>query len=77
MNGCLPAAARYGVKARLDAGNMTIELASGKSVVTGAANGIGFALAEPSRRAGFSVARADIEREGLEAAGPKIAALGV
>lgn len=55
-----------------------MELTSGKTaVVTGAAGGIGFALAERFAHAGLNIVLADIEREALEAAEQKIAALGV
>jgi len=55
-----------------------MELTSGKvAVVTGAASGIGLALAERFARAGLDVVLADIERPALEAAEQKIAALGV
>lgn len=55
-----------------------MELTSGKTaVVTGAASGIGFALAERFARAGLDIVLADIEQEALDAAEEKIAALGV
>src|SRR6201998_3597892 len=55
-----------------------MELTSGKTaVVTGAASGIGFALAERFARAGLGIVLADIEQETPEAAEQKIAALGV
>jgi NAD(P)-dependent dehydrogenase (short-subunit alcohol dehydrogenase family) len=55
-----------------------MELTSGKTaVVTGAASGIGFALAERFARAGLDIVLADIEQEALDAAERKIAALGV
>jgi NAD(P)-dependent dehydrogenase (short-subunit alcohol dehydrogenase family) len=55
-----------------------MELTPGKvAVVTGAASGIGFALAERFARAGLDVVLADIERPALEAAEQKIAAIGV
>jgi NAD(P)-dependent dehydrogenase (short-subunit alcohol dehydrogenase family) len=55
-----------------------MELTSGKTaVVTGAASGIGFALAERFARAGLDIVLADVEQEALDAAGQKIAALGV
>ena len=55
-----------------------MELASGKTaVVTGAASGIGFALAERFARAGLDIVLADVEQEALDAAEQKIAALGV
>jgi NAD(P)-dependent dehydrogenase (short-subunit alcohol dehydrogenase family) len=57
---------------------MALELTSGKTaVVTGAASGIGFALAERFARAGLNVVLADIEQEALDEAEQKIAALGV
>jgi NAD(P)-dependent dehydrogenase (short-subunit alcohol dehydrogenase family) len=55
-----------------------MELISGKTaVVTGAASGIGFALAERFARAGLNIVLADVEPDALEAAEQKIAALGV
>ena len=55
-----------------------MELTSGKTaVVTGAASGIGFALAERFARAGLDIVLADVEQEALDAAEQKIAALGV
>lgn len=55
-----------------------MELTSGKTaVVTGAASGIGFALAGRFARAGLDIVLADIEQEALDAAEQKIAALGV
>src|SRR5215469_3268897 len=55
-----------------------MELTSGKTaVVTGAASGIGFALAERFARAGLDIVLADIEQEALDAAEQEIAALGV
>jgi NAD(P)-dependent dehydrogenase (short-subunit alcohol dehydrogenase family) len=55
-----------------------MELISGKAaVVTGAASGIGFALAERFARAGLDIVLADIEQEALDAAEQKVAALGV
>jgi NAD(P)-dependent dehydrogenase (short-subunit alcohol dehydrogenase family) len=55
-----------------------MELTSGKTaVVTGAASGIGFALAERFARAGLSIVLADVEQEALVAAEQQIAAVGV
>jgi NAD(P)-dependent dehydrogenase (short-subunit alcohol dehydrogenase family) len=55
-----------------------MELAAGKvAVVTGAASGIGYALAERFARAGLSIVLADIEQSALDAAEQKIADLGV
>ena len=55
-----------------------MELAAGKvAVITGAASGIGFALAERFARAGLNVVLADIEQAALDAAEQKIAELGV
>jgi NAD(P)-dependent dehydrogenase (short-subunit alcohol dehydrogenase family) len=55
-----------------------MELTAGKTVVvTGAASGIGFALAERFARAGLDIVLADVEQEALDAAAQKIAALGV
>jgi NAD(P)-dependent dehydrogenase (short-subunit alcohol dehydrogenase family) len=57
---------------------MSMELSQGKvAVVTGAASGIGFALAERFARAGLHVVLADIEPDALEAAEQKIQAHGV
>jgi len=54
-----------------------MELTAGKvAVVTGAASGIGFALAERFARAGLDVVMADIEQTALEAAEHKIARPG-
>src|SRR5215813_11044435 len=54
-----------------------MELTSGKvAVVTGAASGIGLALAERFARAGLNVVMADIEQPALQAASEKIAGLG-
>ena len=55
-----------------------MELSQGKvAVVTGAASGIGFALAERFARAGLSVVLADIEPDALAAAEAKVRAHGV
>ncbi len=55
-----------------------MELAAGKvAVVTGAASGIGYALAERFARAGLNIVLADIEQSALYAAEQKIADLGV
>jgi NAD(P)-dependent dehydrogenase (short-subunit alcohol dehydrogenase family) len=54
-----------------------MELTTGKvAVVTGAASGIGLALAERFARAGLHVVLADIEQPALQAASEKIAGLG-
>jgi len=55
-----------------------MELTGGKvAVVTGAASGIGFALAERFARAGLDIVLADVEQAALEAAEQKIAELGI
>jgi len=55
-----------------------MELTAGKvAVVTGAASGIGFALASRFARAGLDIVLADIEHSALQEAEQKIADLGV
>ena len=55
-----------------------MELTAGQvAVVTGAASGIGFALAERFARAGLDVVLADVEQAALEAAEQKIAEPGI
>ena len=55
-----------------------MELEPGKvAVVTGAASGIGYALAERFAQAGMHVVLADIEVDALDAAAERIAAHGV
>jgi NAD(P)-dependent dehydrogenase (short-subunit alcohol dehydrogenase family) len=55
-----------------------MELAQGKvAVVTGAASGIGLALAERFASAGLSVVLADVQEDALGAAAEKVAASGV
>jgi NAD(P)-dependent dehydrogenase (short-subunit alcohol dehydrogenase family) len=55
-----------------------MELTAGKvAVITGAAGGIGLALAERFARAGLDIVLADVEEPALAAAEQKIAGLGV
>ena len=55
-----------------------MELSAGKvAVVTGAASGIGSALAERFARAGLNVVLADVEEAALQAAAQKVADMGV
>jgi NAD(P)-dependent dehydrogenase (short-subunit alcohol dehydrogenase family) len=52
------------------------DLAGKVAVVTGAASGIGFAMAERFARAGMRLALADVERRALDEAAARLAALG-
>jgi NAD(P)-dependent dehydrogenase (short-subunit alcohol dehydrogenase family) len=55
-----------------------VELAAGKvAVVTGAASGIGFSLAERFARSGLNVVLADVNAAGLAAAAEKVGSMGV
>ena len=55
-----------------------MELTPGKvAVVTGAASGIGLALAERFARSGMHIVLADIEADALDRAAERIAGLGV
>jgi len=55
-----------------------MELAAGKvAVVTGAASGIGYALAERFARSGLDIVLADVQEDALEAAADKVGAHGV
>lgn len=55
-----------------------MELVAGKvAVVTGAASGIGLALADRFARSGLDVVLADVDLEGLEAAAAQVGAHGV
>lgn len=52
------------------------DLAGKVAVITGAASGIGFAMAERFARAGMRLALADVERRALDEAAARLAALG-
>jgi NAD(P)-dependent dehydrogenase (short-subunit alcohol dehydrogenase family) len=55
-----------------------VELAAGKvAVVTGAASGIGFSLAQRFARSGLNVVLGDVNEAGLAAAAEKVGSMGV